>query len=90
MPYAAARFAGMVTNYDQTLTAVLDERSSPYEFMRKLGRALEKGRRKDIRVLDDGSVELVVKYDRLGDMLAVLTDLDTLKAMASVATVPSD
>jgi hypothetical protein len=50
----------------------------------RLGTALEKGRRKDIRVLDDGSVELVVKYDCLGDMLAVLVELDALKAMASV------
>jgi hypothetical protein len=50
----------------------------------RLGAALEKGRRKDIRVLDDGSVELVVKYERLGDMLTVLTELDALKAMVSV------
>jgi hypothetical protein len=83
MSYAAARFSGMVTDYDQMLTAALNP-SGPYAFLRKLGAALEKGRRKDVRVLDDGSVELVVKYDRLGDMLAVLTDLDALKAMARV------
>lgn len=80
MSYATARFSG---NYDRMLTAVFDA-SGPYEFLRKLGSALEKGRRKDIRVLDDGSVELVVKYDRLGDMLAVLTELDALKAMVRV------
>jgi hypothetical protein len=49
--------------------------------LRRLGAAWGKGRRKDIRVLDDGSVELVLKYERLGDMLTVLTELDALKAM---------
>jgi len=81
--HTTTRFSGMVTNRDQMLTALLNA-SGPYAFMRKLGEALEKGRRKDVRVLEDGSVELVVKYDRLGDLLTVLTELDALKAMISV------
>ena len=60
------------------------DRNVMMAWLLRLGTALEKGRRNDIRVLDDGSVELVVKYDRLGDMLAVLVELDALKAMASV------
>jgi len=79
--HTTTQFSGMVTNHDQML---LTNASGPYAFLRKLGSALEKGRRKDVRVLDDGSVELVVKYDRLGDLLTVLTELDALKAMISV------
>jgi hypothetical protein len=60
------------------------DRNVMMAWLLRLGTALEKGRRNDIRVLDDGSVELVVKYDGLGDMLAVLVELDALKAMASV------
>ena len=52
-------------------------------WMLRLGAALLKGRRKNIRMLASGRVELVVEYESLGYMLKVLTELDALKAMAS-------
>jgi hypothetical protein len=48
----------------------------------RLGAALQKGQRKNIRVLDDGRAELVIEYANLGDMLKVLIELDALKAIA--------
>jgi hypothetical protein len=77
-------------NYDAPVGDALDERFMATWVLR-LAAALEKGRRKDIRVLDDRSADLVLNFPGgLGPLLALLAELDTLKAMASVATVPSD
>jgi hypothetical protein len=91
MSYATARFTGMVTSYDQMLTVVLTNASGPYEFMGKLAASWEKGHRKDIRMLEDGSADLVLNFPGgLGPLVAVLTELDALQAMASLATAPDD
>jgi hypothetical protein len=68
-------------SYHPAVSGLDLDRNDVMTWLLRLGAAWGKGRRKDIRVLDDGSVELVVKYERLGDMLTVLTELDALKAM---------
>lgn len=51
----------------------------------RLEATLRKGRRKDVRMLDDGSADLVLHFaGGLGDVLAYLTEIDALKAMIRV------
>jgi len=51
------------------------------EWLRRFGAKTLKGERKDVRVLANGRVEVVIEYPSLGDALAVLADYDDLKAM---------
>ena len=77
-------------NYDALVGDALDERFMATWVLR-LAAAVEKGRRKDICMLDDRSADLVLNFPGgLGPLVAVLTELDVLQAMASLATVPDD
>ena len=56
----------------------------PSAFLRSIGVHLLKGQRTNIvGPLADGSGEVTVRYEKFGDMLAVLEGFDTLKAMAA-------
>ena len=61
-----------------------DEDSYPIEMLRQLGRALLKGQRSNVAVLDGGAAELTVEYGSMGDLLDVVMQLDVLRAMASL------
>jgi hypothetical protein len=62
--------------------AFAEETFDVHAWLVRLGAALQKGERKNIRVLDNGRAELVIEYANLGDMLKVLIELDALKAIA--------
>ena len=70
------------TNFDAWRQASFD-RAEPYSmtWLRQMGAKLRKGCRQDVTVLADGRARLTVDYQSLPDLLAVLTEIDTIMAM---------
>lgn len=67
------------TSCDLGIAAV--SRVEAWTFMRRVGRALMKATRNDVRILPDGRVRLVVEYPSLGDYGDAAVQLEALRAL---------
>lgn len=60
------------------------------EWLIQFGARALKGERKDVRVLPNGRVQVMLEYPSLPDVLAIFEDFDALRAMARLHQPRSD